>query len=35
MNKAFKEMFLELDDDILDELLYHFKAIFKLVGQIG
>lgn len=35
MNKAAKEMFSELDDDILDELLYHFKEILKLVGQIG
>lgn len=30
-----KKIFSELDDDVLDSLLYHFKEISKLIGQIG
>lgn len=35
MSKAAHDIFSELDDDVLDKLLEHFREILKIVVQIG
>lgn len=35
MNNTAKKIFNEIDEDILDQILFHLKEIMKILGQIG